>query len=67
MALVWGAWGVVCIVWGTTYFSIRIVNETLPPLLDLFFIWIPFEMNAARPRDEQLEAGVLQARSHFTR
>jgi drug/metabolite transporter (DMT)-like permease len=24
---------VVCVVWGTTYFSIRIVNETLPPLL----------------------------------
>lgn len=32
-ALVWAAWGVVCVVWGTTYFSIRIVNETLPPLL----------------------------------
>jgi drug/metabolite transporter (DMT)-like permease len=31
--LVWGAWAVVCVVWGTTYFSIRIVNETLPPLL----------------------------------
>jgi hypothetical protein len=36
-------------------------------MLDLPFIWIPFELKAARPGDEQLEAGILQARSHFTR
>jgi drug/metabolite transporter (DMT)-like permease len=32
-ALVWAAWATVCVVWGTTYFAIRIVNQTLPPLL----------------------------------
>jgi drug/metabolite transporter (DMT)-like permease len=31
--LVWVALGAVYIVWGTTYFAIRIVNETMPPLL----------------------------------
>jgi drug/metabolite transporter (DMT)-like permease len=31
--LVWIALGAVYIVWGTTYFAIRIVNETMPPLL----------------------------------
>lgn len=31
--LVWAAWATVCVVWGTTYFAIRIVNQTLPPLL----------------------------------
>ncbi len=30
---IWAALVTVYIVWGTTYFSIRIVNETLPPLL----------------------------------
>jgi drug/metabolite transporter (DMT)-like permease len=30
---VWAAYVTVCIVWGTTYLSIRIVNQTLPPLL----------------------------------
>ncbi|MFC4058523.1 EamA family transporter [Planomonospora corallina] len=31
--LVWGALGIVYIVWGSTYLAIRIVIETLPPLL----------------------------------
>jgi drug/metabolite transporter (DMT)-like permease len=31
--LVWVALGAVYIVWGTTYFAIRIVNQTMPPLL----------------------------------
>ena len=31
--LVWVALGAVYVVWGTTYFAIRVVNETLPPLL----------------------------------
>jgi drug/metabolite transporter (DMT)-like permease len=30
---VWVALGAVYVVWGTTYFAIRVVNETLPPLL----------------------------------
>ncbi len=30
---VWAAYITVCIVWGTTYLSIRIVNQTLPPLI----------------------------------
>jgi len=29
----YGAWAVVCIVWGTTYLAIRIGLETLPPLV----------------------------------
>src|SRR5207247_6012842 len=31
--LVWVALGAVYIVWGTTYFAIRLVNQTMPPLL----------------------------------
>src|SRR4029450_12200661 len=31
--LVWVVLGAVYIVWGTTYFAIRIVNQTMPPLL----------------------------------
>jgi drug/metabolite transporter (DMT)-like permease len=29
--LAWVAWGVVCVVWGTTYLGIRIALETIPP------------------------------------
>ena len=29
----WIAWGVVCIVWGTTYLAIKIGLETIPPFL----------------------------------
>ncbi|HWO69561.1 MAG TPA: EamA family transporter [Actinomycetota bacterium] len=32
-ALVWGPLGAVYLIWGTTYLAIRIVNQTLPPLL----------------------------------
>jgi drug/metabolite transporter (DMT)-like permease len=31
--LAWGAFVIVCLVWGTTYLGIRIALETLPPLL----------------------------------
>ena len=31
--LAYGAFGVVCLVWGTTYLAIRIAVETIPPLL----------------------------------
>jgi drug/metabolite transporter (DMT)-like permease len=31
--LVWVALGAVYVVWGTTYFAIRLVNQTMPPLL----------------------------------
>lgn len=48
-------------------FAAKFTTEAVPPLLDFTFIWIPFELNAARPRDEQFESGVLEARSHFTR
>ncbi len=32
-ATIWAALGTVYVVWGTTYLAIRVVNETLPPLL----------------------------------
>ena len=32
-ALAYGAFAIVCIVWGTTYLFIRIALETIPPLL----------------------------------
>lgn len=32
-SLIWIALGTVYIVWGTTYLAIRVVNQTLPPLL----------------------------------
>jgi drug/metabolite transporter (DMT)-like permease len=38
--LAYGAWAVVCIVWGTTYLGIRIALETIPPLLMAAFRWI---------------------------
>ncbi len=38
--LAYGAWVVVCIVWGTTYLGIRIALETIPPLLMAAFRWI---------------------------
>jgi drug/metabolite transporter (DMT)-like permease len=31
--LVWAALGTIYVVWGTTYLGIRVVNESLPPLL----------------------------------
>jgi drug/metabolite transporter (DMT)-like permease len=36
----YGAWVVVCLVWGTTYLGIRICLETIPPLLMAAFRWI---------------------------
>lgn len=32
-ATIWAALGAVYVIWGTTYLAIRVVNETLPPLL----------------------------------
>jgi len=32
-ATIWTALGAVYVIWGTTYLAIRVVNETLPPLL----------------------------------
>ena len=32
-AMIWVALGAVYVIWGTTYLAIRVVNETLPPLL----------------------------------
>jgi drug/metabolite transporter (DMT)-like permease len=32
-ALAYAAFGIVCIVWGTTYLAIRVAVETIPPLL----------------------------------
>jgi drug/metabolite transporter (DMT)-like permease len=32
-ALIWTALSAVYVIWGTTYLAIRVVNETLPPLL----------------------------------
>jgi drug/metabolite transporter (DMT)-like permease len=32
-AMIWTALGTVYVIWGTTYLAIRVVNETLPPLL----------------------------------
>jgi drug/metabolite transporter (DMT)-like permease len=32
-ALAYGAFAIVCVVWGTTYLAIRIALETIPPLL----------------------------------
>jgi drug/metabolite transporter (DMT)-like permease len=29
----WIAWGAVCLIWGTTYFAIKIALETIPPFL----------------------------------
>jgi len=34
------AWGIVCIVWGTTYLAMRIALESIPPLLMAAFRWI---------------------------
>ena len=34
------AWGVVCVVWGTTYLGIRIAVESIPPLLMAACRWI---------------------------
>jgi drug/metabolite transporter (DMT)-like permease len=34
------AWAVVCLVWGTTYFAIRISLESMPPLLMAAMRWI---------------------------
>src|SRR6266508_767697 len=31
--LLWGALGIVYVVWGSTYLAIRVVGETMPPLL----------------------------------
>jgi drug/metabolite transporter (DMT)-like permease len=36
----YGAWVVVCLVWGTTYLAIRIALETIPPLLMPACRWI---------------------------
>jgi drug/metabolite transporter (DMT)-like permease len=36
----YGAWVVVCLVWGTTYLAIRIALETLPPFLMAAFRWL---------------------------
>ncbi|GIU98726.1 MAG: drug/metabolite exporter YedA [Actinomycetota bacterium] len=33
LAAIWVALGAVYLIWGTTYFAIRVVNQTLPPLL----------------------------------
>lgn len=33
VAAIWLALGAVYVIWGTTYLAIRVVNETLPPLL----------------------------------
>lgn len=33
LAAIWSALGAVYVIWGTTYLAIRVVNETLPPLL----------------------------------
>jgi drug/metabolite transporter (DMT)-like permease len=33
VALAWGAFAIVCVVWGTTYLAIAIALETIPPLL----------------------------------
>ena len=34
------AWAIVCLVWGTTYFAIRISLESIPPLLMAAMRWI---------------------------
>jgi hypothetical protein len=40
----------------------------IPPApLDLRFIWIPLDVDAPSTSDQKLEAGVLEARPHFTR
>jgi drug/metabolite transporter (DMT)-like permease len=36
----YAAWGVVCLVWGTTYLGIRIALESIPPFLMAAFRWI---------------------------
>jgi drug/metabolite transporter (DMT)-like permease len=36
----YAAWGIVCVVWGTTYLAIRISLETIPPLLMAAMRWI---------------------------
>jgi drug/metabolite transporter (DMT)-like permease len=41
MALAWGAWLFVCVVWGTTYLAIRICLETMPPALMGALRWLP--------------------------
>ena len=34
------AWAAVCVIWGTTYFGIRVTLETLPPALMCAFRWL---------------------------
>ena len=41
MALAWGAWLTICLVWGTTYLAIRICLETMPPALMGALRWLP--------------------------
>jgi drug/metabolite transporter (DMT)-like permease len=33
LAAIWSALAAVYVIWGTTYLAIRVVNQTLPPLL----------------------------------
>ncbi|MGE3510828.1 MAG: EamA family transporter [Vicinamibacterales bacterium] len=39
-ARAYGAWIVVCLVWGTTYLAIRIALETMPPMLMAGIRWV---------------------------
>src|SRR3954470_23166069 len=34
------AWGIVCVVWGTTYLAIRISLETIPPFVMAAIRWL---------------------------
>jgi drug/metabolite transporter (DMT)-like permease len=40
VTLAYAAWIVVCLVWGTTYFAIRVALETTPPFLMAAFRWL---------------------------
>jgi len=56
-ALAYGAFAIICIVWGTTYLAIRIALETIPPLLltgTRFVIAGVIMLGVARLRGETL-------------
>jgi drug/metabolite transporter (DMT)-like permease len=67
-ALAYGAFAIVCVVWGTTYLAIRIAIETIPPLLmtgsrftiaGLFMLFIARLRGEAIPRDRRTLVNLL--------
>jgi drug/metabolite transporter (DMT)-like permease len=38
--LAWSAWIAVCVIWGTTYFAIRVALESMPPFLMAGLRWM---------------------------